>query len=187
MRRLGERPSYSAHGPSLGRSVHSDFHARQVLLIPDGETTTELDGLGSSWCVQLGRYQERPALYPRDRQLDAMDRRDKVCQEVARVMAAVARLPEWEPHGELLHDCLMAVCIRDPVRLSLERGWRHGGEGFEAWRRRLGDKAAIWRLLERAWGIVAALVVDSDVVRAAQVAGAVDERAVAWARERAAT
>lgn len=179
-RRLGERSDYSRYKKTLGRAVHYDAHLLMLYLEEPG---FRFDGLGSSWLVQMGRYQERSGLYPPDGQLSEMDAQERRRRELRRLLDAIERLREFDPQ---LHHAVFAVCMVGGASLRSGRGTRHESE---VWARVLkdvygGDDRRLTRHLQRGWDFVAVLAVVPAVLRAAQEAGAVDERAVAWARER---
>jgi len=89
------------------------------------------------------------------------------------VLAAWRRLPEWEPNGEILYRVLAVDCLALTPTLG-RRGFRHHDKQY-------------WRQRAEAWEIVAVLAVDVDVLAAAEAAGAVDARSLAWARVRGLT
>ena len=176
--RLGERREYGAYAKTLGSAVHYDAH---LLLLYADDTSFRFDGLGSSWLVQMGHGQSS---YPRDSQCDEMDARtQRRPAELRRLMDAIEHLRTYDPH---LHHVVFAVCMAGGASITPGRGTRHSGE---IWGRVVrdvygGDDAKLWAHLQAAWQVIAVLAVPGDVLRAAQEAGATDERAVAWARER---
>lgn len=189
MRRLGERRLYRS-GDLLARCVHNDFHERALLADDDLFELEDTSGdqlpagPASSWAISLGDSPRGAHDFPSRRVQKAIDRRGQRDEELARVLAAMRHLRDWEPHGELLYRATFVTCVAGEVRLLLGRGWRHVGKGYERARGYFGSRDQFWDALTLAWGIVAVLAVEPGVLRAAQEAGAADERAVAWARER---
>jgi len=180
MRRLGERAEYGHYLNTLGRAVHSDFHTLVFLASSGGgrfelEKTTERgDQLpagpeGASF-ITTGKWQQRSQLYPRPMLMSELEKRTSALPEIERVLAAWRRLPEWEPSGEVLYRVLAVDCLALTPALG-RRGFRHHDKLY-------------WRQRAEAWEIVGALVVDADVLAAAEAAGAVDTKALAWARAR---
>ena len=177
MSRLGERREYGAYANTLGRAVHYDGH---LLLIHAADTTFRFDGLGSSWLVQMGRGQDS---FPRDSLCDEMDARAQRDADLRHLMDAIEGLRAYDPH---LHHLAVKVCVAGGGYVKPGRGLRHSGDLWDGAVRELygGDDGALWRHLQSAWSLIAVLAVPGDVLRAAQEAGATDERAVVWARER---
>ena len=179
-RRLGEREKYGAYRDTLARAVHYDAH---LLRLYAEEPSFRFDGLGTSWLIQLGRFQERSELYPRGRQLDEIDAGEQRGRELRQLLDAVEQLRAYDP---MLHHSVFSVCMAGAATIMPGRGTRHQGD---VWGRVLketygGDDGKLWRHLQAGWALVAVLVVEGPILAAAQEAGAVDERALAWARER---
>ena len=177
MRRLGERREYSAYALTLGRAVHYDAH---ILLLYAADTSFRFDGLGSSWLVQMGHGQ---GSFPRDSQCDEMDAHARREGDLRHLLDAVEHLRAYDPH---LHHVVFAVCMAGGANITPGRGTRHSGEIWGRVVRDIydGDDGKLWAHLQAAWQVVAVLAVDAAILKAAQEAGATDERAVAWARER---
>ncbi len=181
-RRLGERDrrEYGAYKQTLAQAVHYDAH---LLRFYAEEPSFRFDGLGTSWLIQLGRFQERPELYPRARQLEEIDACQQRARDLRRLLDAIEHLRAYDP---MLHHAVFSVCMAGAVTIMPGRGTRHQGD---VWGRVLketygGDDGKLWRHLQAGWALVAVLVVDAPILAAAWEAGAVDERALAWARER---
>ncbi len=176
-RRLGERPDYSAYRFTLGRAVHYDA---ALLLTHAEDTSFRFDGLGSSWLVQMGRG---GGSHPRDSQCDEMDLRTQRERDLRRLMDAIRHLRDYDPH---LHHVAFNTCVVGGHQIMPGRGLRHSGHFWDAMVRDLydGDDGKLWEHLQRAWSFVAVLAVDAAILKAAQEAGAVDEKAEAWATER---
>src|SRR3989304_238999 len=102
--------------------------------------------------------------------MDEREKRTSALPEIERVLAAWRHLPEWEPGGEILYRVLGVDCLALTPALG-RRGFRHHDKLY-------------WRQRAEAWEIVGALVVDVDVLAAAEAAGAVDARTLTWARAR---
>lgn len=177
LRRLGERREYSAYAKTLGRAVHYDSH---LLLLHAEDTGFRFDGLGSSWLVQLGHGQ---GSHPRDSQCDEMDARVQRQQDLRRLMDAIEHLRTYDPH---LHYVTLKVCVAGGGEIRPGRGLRHSGDVWDEVVRELygGEDGRLWAHLQAAWGLVAVLAVDATTLKAAQEEGAVDLKALAWARER---
>ena len=178
MRRLGERSEYGRYLNTLGRAVHSDFHTLIFLASSGGgrfdlEKTTERgDQLpagpeGASF-ITVGKWSQRSQLYPRPMLMDELERRTAALPEIERVLAAWRRLLEWEPGGEILYRVLAVDCLALTPALG-RRGFRHHDKAY-------------WRQRAQAWDLVSVQVVEDDVLAAAEAAGAVDAKALAWAR-----
>ena len=171
MRRLGERAEYGPYAGTLGKAVHSDFHAWTLPVADDPfeqDAPTEREplpaGPQSSWVAHAGGPKPDPTRFPYESLLDQINRRGRRGEELERVKDAWKRLPEWEPNGEVLYRVVYVDCFCKPVRL----GWRHRDKKFYA-----------QRVL--AWEIIAILAVERDIRRRAQEAGALDEKVLAWA------
>ena len=179
-RRLGERRKYGAYRDTLGRAVHYDAHLLRTYM---EEPSFRFDGLGTSWLIQLGRFQERSGLYPRDRQLEEIDACEQRARDLRRLLDAIEHLRSYDP---MLHQTVFSVCMAGSATIMPGRGTRHQGD---VWGRVLketygGDDGRLWRHLQAGWALVAILVVEPEVLAAAQEAGAVDERPLRWAKER---
>ena len=181
MRRLGERREYGPYHGTLGRAVHNDYHSWMLLVTEDdfelqdlstGDHKEQLPAANEShWKIETGHGKIDGYNYPYEGLLDAINRHGRRGAELARVKKAWERLQDWEPGGRLLHSVVYVDCMARRVVLDGDRGWRHGDKRY-------------YRARERAWDIIAVLAVDGDILRRAQDAGAVDEGAVAWAKER---
>jgi hypothetical protein len=68
--------------------------------------------------------------------------------------------------------------------LRLGQGWRHVGQGQKLAREIAGAEGVMLRALAEAWEIVALLVVEPEVLAAAEATQAVDAKLLAWARAR---
>ena len=180
MRRLGERAEYGKYLNTLGRAVHSDFHTLVFLASSGGgrfdlEKTTERGDIlpagpeGASF-ITTGKWQQRSQLYPRPMLMDELEKRTAALPEIERVLAAWRRLPEWEPGGEVLYRVLAVDCLA-LTPTPRRGGWRHHDRVY-------------WRQRAEAWEIVAVIAVQPDVLAAAEAAGAVDAKALRWARTR---
>lgn len=181
MRRLGERERYGPHRGTLGRAVHYDAHR---LLLYGDDTSYPFDGLGSSWLAPLGKGWRS---HPSDRLCDEMDR-DTDAQAARKrdhllLEWGLKQLRVYDPH---LYAVTRRVCGEGGATMALGRNLRHSGPVWDGVVDGLydGDDGKLWRHLQAAWGVVAVLVVDADVLRAAQEAGAVDPKALAWRTER---
>ena len=177
MRRLGERREYSAYAMTLGRAVHYDA---ALLRTHAADTSFRFDGLGSSWLMQLGQGQ---GSFPRDSQCDEMDAHASREADLRRLLDAIEHLRAYDPH---LHHIAFKVCVAGGCYVKPGRGLRHSGNLWDEVVRDVygGDDVKLWRHLQAAWSLIAVLAVDAAILKAAQEAGATDERAVAWARER---
>jgi hypothetical protein len=178
--RLGDRRQYGRYAKTLGQAVHYDAH---LLMLYQAEPGFRFDGLGSSWLVRIGGYQERAALYPRRGFIEEMESRKQRTRDLRRLLDAIERLRDYDPH---LHHVVFSLCVAGSVKLIPGRGIRHTGE---VWTRLLkgvygGDERRLWRHMVAGWEVVAVLAVEPAILKAAQEAGAADQRAVAWARER---
>jgi hypothetical protein len=181
VRRLGERRDYGPYSVTLGRCVHNDFHAWTLSISDSRFELEDLSDAGHSeqlpagpdshWVLEAGHGKPDPYNYPYEGLLDAINRRGPRGTELARVRDAWHQLQEWEPNGEILYRVVYVDCMAQPVALDANRGWKHRNKRFYTARM-------------QAWEIIGVLAVDPDVLRAAQEAGATDERAVAWARVR---
>ena len=181
MRRLGERAEseYGHYLNTLGRAVHDDYHLRVFLAFGAGggrfdlEKTTERGdqlpaGPEGASAITVGKWSQRSQLYPRPMLMDELEKRTAALPDIERVLAAWRRLPQWEPGGEILYRVLAVDCLAltpEPRR----GGWRHHDRLY-------------WRQRAESWEIVAVLAVDADVLTAAEAAGAVEAKALAWAR-----
>lgn len=179
-RGLGERQKYGAYRDTLARAVHYDAH---LLRLYADEPTFQFDGMGTSWLIQLGRFQERSELYPRGRQLEEIDAREQRTRDLRQLLDAIEHLRAYDP---MLHYAVSSVCMAGDAAITAGRGTRHQGD---VWGRVLretygGDDGKLWRHLQAGWALVAVLVVEAPILEAAQEAGAVDAKAVSWAKER---
>ena len=183
MRRLGERAEseYGHYLNTLGRAVHDDYHLRVFLAFGAGggrfdlEKTTERGdqlpaGPEGASAITVGKWSQRSQLYPRPMLMDELEKRTAALPDIERVLAAWRRLPQWEPNGEILYRVLGVDCLALTPTLG-RRGFRHHDKQF-------------WRQRAEAWEIVGVLAVQPDVLAAAEAAGAVDVKALAWARAR---
>jgi hypothetical protein len=171
-RRLGERAEYRQYTGTLGKAVHNDYHAWTLPVADDPfeqDAPTEREplpaGPQSSWVAHAGGPKPDPTRFPYESLLDQINRRGHRGEELARVKDAWQRLREWEPNGEVLYRVVYVDCLCRPVRL----GWKHRDKKF-------------YEARVRAWEIIAVQAVEEDVLARAVEAGAVDERALAWAR-----
>lgn len=175
---LGQRPDYGQYRP-LAEAVHYDAH----LLLHLRTTSFRFDGLGSSWLVQLGRHQARTQLYPRPAIVQEMDRHSWLLKERARVRETMALLREYDP---MLHWIVDLLCVGERAAVSFVPGrqLRHVGPEHEAVLRECGSEATLARRWRAGWGLLAVLLVPADVLDLALTyQGAVDQRALRWARE----
>lgn len=181
MRRLGERESYGAYARTLGKAVHYDW---ALLRLAVEDSSFDYDGLGTSWLVDMGRFQERSQLYPRDGQLDEIDARALRARDCGRVSEALERLREYDP---LLHRAVFQVCLVGGCLMLPGRGLRHEGE---TWKRILsgapygGRHQLLFEHMKAGWAFIAVLAVEGDILRAAEEAGAMDAKALRWVGER---
>lgn len=181
MRALGERDSYGRYGDRLAKFVHSDFHTRLFLASGGGgrfdlERTTDRGdvfpaGPEGASSITVGKWQQRSQLYPRPLLMDQMEARTAAIPEIRRVLDAWRRLRDWEPNGEVLYRVVLVDCVALPPDLHQSAGWRHHDKRYG-------------RQRDQAWEIIAVLVVEPAVLAAAEAAGAVDAKALAWARAR---
>ncbi|KKK64040.1 hypothetical protein LCGC14_2988250, partial [marine sediment metagenome] len=86
----------------------------------------------------------------------------------------------------MLHYAVFSVCMGGAATIMPNRGTRHQGD---LWGRVLketygGDDGRLWRHLQAGWAMVAVLAIDAPILAAAQEAGAVDQKAISWAKER---
>ena len=177
---LGERREYGQYARTLGSAVHYDAH---VLMLYAADTSFRFDGLGSSWLVQLGRLSERSQLYPGRAFIDELEARGERARDLEALEKALEMLREYDP---VLHHVAFTVCMAGGAHLTPGRGTRHGGA---IWNRVVkdvygGNDTLLWRHLQVAWSLVAVLVVTPEVLAAAEAAGAVDAKALSWARGR---
>jgi hypothetical protein len=195
-RRLGERDAYERSPIALARCVHHDYHEwrnilwAQVALAETEERTTDRGdilpaGPETASVVSPGKRRWGPEDFPRPHQVREMDRDlGWRAVAVARVEAVVGKLAEYESHGETLRTLVQWVCVEGDVRLVRRRGWRHSGPHYQAALEMFGGDNQMWQALTDAWSLIAVMAVEGDVLRAAQEAGAVDEKALAWVTER---
>lgn len=180
-RSLGERREYGAYKRTLGSAVHYDAGLLKLHL---AEPSFRFDGLGSSWLVEMGRYQERSGLYPSPAFIEEMDARANRLEDMRRLLDAVKALREYDP---ILHWALFSVCIAGECGIARGRKTRHTGTVWDKVLRSSpygGDDGKLWTHLQAGWSLVAVLAVEGAILAAAQEVGAVDAKAVAWARER---
>lgn len=190
-RRLGERDRYE-HDVGLARAVHSGYHESLLLLAFDMslERTTERGDVipagpeSASYVMAAGQTMPGSCDFPRDRDVDRMDRAAARMREIVAVKEALVSLRDYEPHGELMAALVEMVCMGSAARYTRRRGWRHAGPDYEQAVRLCGGDSGYWRTLTDAWGIIGVLSVAPEVLVAAQEAGAVDLKALRWARER---
>ena len=180
MKSLGERQEYGAYRKTLAQAVHYDAH---LLRLYAEEPGFRFDGLGTSWLIQLGRFQERSELYPRGRQLEEIDVREQRARHLRRLLDGIEHLRDFDP---MLHHTVFSVCMAGTATIMPGRGTRHQGD---VWGRVLketygGDDGKLWRHLQAGWALVAVLVVETVILAAALEKGAVDAKALAWAKER---
>lgn len=180
MRRLGERREYGPYAGTLGRAVHADFHTYTLPLSAqfvvenlsgNGHEEQLPAGPDSHWFVGTGRGKLNGYDFPPDWFLAALDRRGQREEAVKRIWEAWKRLSDWEPAGDALRWVIYTDCMAQRVALDTSRGWKHSGKKF-------------YKERVLAWEIIGVLAVDPEVLRDAQAAGAVDERALAWAEEK---
>lgn len=190
-RRLGERDRYE-HDVGLARAVHSGYHESLLLLAFDMslERTTEHGDVipmgpeSASYVMAAGHAMPGAHGFPRERDVDRMDRSTQRMREIVAVKEALVHLRDYEPHGELMAALVEMVCMGSAARYTRRRGWRHAGPDYEQAVRLCGGDSGYWRTLTDAWGIIGVISVGPEDLAAAREAGAVDERALAWARER---
>lgn len=176
-RRLGERPEYSAYRKTLAKAVHYDAH---LLRLYAEDPSFQFDGLGSSWLVEMGHGSQE---FPRERFLEEIDVRVQRARDLRRLLDAIEQLRIYDP---MLHHAVFSVCMAGEATIMPGRGTRHQGD---VWGRVLketygGDDGKLSRHLQAGWALVSVLVVEAPILAAAQEAGAVDEKAINWAKER---
>ena len=176
-RRLGERPGYDGYRDTLARAVHYDAHLLQLYA---EDPSFQFDGLGSSWLVEMGHGSQD---FPRERFLEEIDVRVQRTRDLRRLLDAIEHLRVYDP---MLHHAVFSVCMAGTVTIMPGRGTRHQGD---VWGRVLretygGDDGKLWRHLQKGWALVAILAIDAPILAAAQEAGAVDGKAINWAKER---
>ena len=190
-RRLGERDRYE-RDVGLARAVHSDYHESLLLLafhIGLERTTGHGDIIpmgpeSASYVMAAGKTMPGAHDFPRDRDVDRMDRAVARMREIAAVKEAVVGLRDYKPHGELMAALVEMVCMGSAARYTRRRGWRHVGPDYERAVKLCGGDDGYWRTLTDAWGIIAVLAVEVPVLAAAQAPVlAFDAKALAWARE----
>ena len=183
----------------LGAVVHDQFHQAQNSILAalagvleDGYALEDLSpgeqlpaGPETASWITVGGSHSRS--YPNarisrilDRALGAMSGRYR--DWLLRVKAVLPMLAQYDPLGGAMLDIMTAACINGETRLRLGHGWRHVGDGQKLARGMAGAEHEMLRALTSAWEIVGALVVDADVLAAAEAASAADATALAWAR-----
>ena len=177
MSRLGERHEYGAYRKTLAQAVHYDGH---LLRLYAEDPSFQFDGLGSSWLVEMGHGSQD---FPRERFLEEIDVRVQRMRDLRRLLDAIEQLRAYDP---MLHHAVFSVCMAGAATIMPGRGTRHQGD---VWGRVLkgtygGDDGRLWRHLQAGWALVAVLVVEAPILAAAQEKGAVDAKALAWARGR---
>ena len=197
-RRLGERPEYERSPIALARAVHDDYHEWTGILRTQAAlaySIEDLSGEGHEEPLPAGP-ETAPYVTPAKTRWGSHDfPRPHIIREIernlgwrvvaiAKVESLVEKLAGYENHGETLAVLVRCVCFKGEVRLQRNRGWRHGGPYYKAALEMFGDDSQMWRALTDAWSLLAVIAVDATILTAAQEAGATDERAVAWARER---
>lgn len=200
-RGLGERSEYIRYRVdrdgeatketlTLGAAVHEDYHtARNALLAAlEGAQEDNYDALPDTPpFIILGGSKSHD--YPSgivariiDQALGSVGSR--YGDWVERVEKAVSRLGEYEPHGETLQLMIYWACVKGTATLLRGRGWRHTGDWYAKALELAGGDVHFWKAWQDAWSLVAILVVEAPILAAAEEAGAVDAKTLAWAKER---
>jgi len=193
-RRLGERREYEPK-VGLARAVHDDYHSRTVRVraaryFEDGDLSQDDHseplpaGPEGASIIQPGGWHWGSHHFPRPHILEAIETDPQSLKDIATVWAAWAQLRDYEPHGEILAELVRLACVHGEVTYRRGHNWMHRGRAYKAAVEMAGNRDKLWGDLTVAWGVIAVLAVEAPVLRRAQDAGAVDERAVAWARGR---
>ncbi|OGO45081.1 MAG: hypothetical protein A2W34_06965 [Chloroflexi bacterium RBG_16_64_32] len=185
----------------LGAIVHDQFHQAQKSILAAlaglSEDGYELEDLSPGEQLPAGPETaayivvggSHPRDYPNARISRVLDRAlgavsVRYSDWLSRVGVALPMLAQYEPLGGTMLDIVTAACIKGQARLRLGQGWRHEGEGQKLAMEIAGGEGAMLRAMAAAWEIVGVLAVAGDVLAAAEAAGAVDAKSLAWARAR---
>lgn len=171
----------------LGHWAHYQSH----LILNTGESEGyELPDLHSTSLIEVGRWQHREKLYPRDELVRAIDKRagqaeeNDVTREKQRIRAAVQVLREYD---ETLFRVVDTVCLRGGAKLMPGGRMRHEGREFEravTWQEFDGNYERLARWLKKGWDLVAVLLADREMLANEMKGTTVAAWAYKWAKER---
>ncbi|HXG36505.1 MAG TPA: hypothetical protein VNL15_06025 [Dehalococcoidia bacterium] len=166
------KPPYA----SLGALAHRKAH--ELLVLSQDDSDDGLDVSGSNWLALLGNYDQRSQLYPREKQMNALERRERKAQELRRLLDAVEALRRFD---SVLFRAIWRVCLNGEIRFAANNGVRHL-QAYERVMSFYGSEAAMWRALEKAWELIGLVWLDKETVHLAINKGAVNRGALEWVK-----